>query len=270
MARFCANCGKKVSFLAGIAGQVLCKDCKAAFEHQLATAEKEILRTKICTEEHLEVVRKQDRQALLRLYSKVYKEFEADGELEEREMQTLQKMQRGFGLTNGDVKFDERIRPYIYVNMIRKEGRLPSVQVPTLSGSHVILRKGEVAHFADAAALKEVRSVSLGYRGGSHGVSFRVAKGVRYRVGAHRGRLVKEERLLETSRGLLVVTNKRLFLHPFPGRKPVSIPLNRILSYQCFDDGIAVYKEGREKPYLFGIDKTVELFGLCLGHLLGQ
>jgi hypothetical protein len=269
MARFCTNCGKKLSLLSGISGQALCKDCRAAFKSELAGAEQDILRAKNCVQEQLEVLGRQDRRSLLALYSRIYGEFEADKELEEQEIETLQKMQEAFGLTKEEVRFDERIRPYVYLNTVRKEGRLPSVEIPTAAGSHVILRKGEIAHFAASAVLKEVKSVSLGYRGGSHGVSFRIAKGVRYRVGAHRGHIVKEQRLLESSRGLLVVTNTRLLLHPSPGQKPVSIPLNKILSYQCFDDGIAVYKEGREKPYLFGIDKTVELFGLCLGHLLG-
>jgi len=117
-----------------------------------------------------------------------------------------------------------------------------------------------------------LKSVSLGYSGGSHGISFPIAKGVRYRVGAHRGHAVKEDRFVETSQGFLLITNQRLFLHPYAGHKPLSIPLNKILAYQCFDNGIEVYKEGREKGYFFAIDKSssVELFGLCLGHLLGQ
>lgn len=270
MSRFCTGCGKKLSFLGGIRGQELCKDCEAAAKAEVAAAEAALLGRKSCTEQQLEVLRKQDRESLIRLYSTVYEAFEGDSELEEREIETLGRMQRAFRLTNEDVKFEERIRPYLYVNMIRKEARLPSVIVPSVAGSQVILKKGEVAHFAHAAALKEAKSVSLGYRGGSHGVSFRIAKGVRYRVGSHRGHIVKEERLVETSRGLLVVTNKRLLLHPVAGQKPVSIPLNKILSYQCFDDGIAVYKEGREKPYLFETGNTVEIFGLCLGHLLQQ
>ena len=138
--------------------------------------------------------------------------------------------------------------------------------------SPVILKKGEVVHFADKAVLKEVKSVSLGYSGGSHGVSFPIGGGIRYRVGAHKGHIQREDRLLETSRGALIISNQRLFLHPSPGHKPLSIPLNKILSYQCFGNGIEVYKEGREKGYFLSIEKSgsVELFGLCMGHLLGQ
>ncbi len=92
-----------------------------------------------------------------------------------------------------------------------------------------------------------MKTINLGYRGGSQGVSIPIVKGVRYRVGSHRGHIVKEDKLVETSQGVLIVTNKRLFLHPFPGHKPVSIPVNKILSYSCYRNGLEVYKEGRWK-----------------------
>jgi hypothetical protein len=278
--KLCKNCGKKLSFFTSetlckkckIAYETLCKERKVAYESELLKVEKEILAIKKVTEQQLELLRKQDEQSLLKLYSRLYDQFETDKELEEQEIGILQKIQEAFSLTNDDIKFDERIRPYIYVNSIKKEGKLPSVNLRIESGGQVILKKDEIVHFADTAVLKELKTVSLGYSGGSHGISFPIVKGIRYRVGAFRGHMLKEDRLVETSQGALLITTQRLFLHPFPGHKPVSIPLNKILSYQCFNNGIEVYKEGREKGYFFAIGKSgpVEIFGLCLGHLLGR
>ncbi len=280
MAKFCQDCGKKLSLFAS---GTLCRDCEAVrkaersrvqaeLSAELSKVEKEILTSKDITEQQVELLKKQDKNSLLDLYSKIYDQFVGDKELEEQEIKTLRKIQEAFGLTDEDVKFDERIRPYIYVNAIRKGGTLPTVNLQIEGGSPVVLKKGEIVHFADKAKLKELKSISLGYEGGSHGVSFRIAKGISYRVGAHRGHIVREERLVETSRGVFTITNQRLFLHPFPGHKPLSIPLNKILSYQCFSNGVEVYKEGREKGYFFSMDKSgsVEVFGLCLGYLLGQ
>lgn len=280
MAKFCQKCGKKLPLFAS---GVLCRDCEISYKAELARieaelaaqldkAEKEIIATKDVTEQQLELLKKQDKNSLLNLYSKIYDQFESDKELEEEEINALRKIQEAFNLTNEDVKFDERVRPYIYVNTIRKERTLPTVNLQIEGGTPVVLKKGEVVHFADTAVLKELKSVSLGYSGGSNGISFPIAKGIRYRVGAHRGHVVKEDRFVETSQGVLIITNQRLFLHPFAGHKPLSIPLNKILSYQCFNNGIEVYKEGREKGYFLAIDKagSVELFGLCLGYLLGQ
>ena len=280
MAKLCKNCGKKLSFFTSetictvckIAHDKLYKERKRVYESELSKVEEEILAIKKITEQQLELLRRQDTQSVIEFYSRLYDQFEADKELEEQEIETLQKIQEAFSLTNEDIKFDERIRPYIYVNAIKKEEKLPSIKLNIEGGGQVILKKDEIVHFANTAVLKELKSVSLGYSGGSHGISFPIVKGIRYRVGAHRGHMVKEDKLVETSKGALLITTQRLFLHPFPGYKPVSIPLNKILSYQCFNNGIEVYKEGREKGYFFAIDESgpVEIFGLCLGHLLEQ
>ncbi len=233
MAKFCQDCGKKLSFFAG---GTLCRDCEAArkaelsrvqaeLSAELSKVEKEILTSEDITEQQVGLLKKQDRNSLLDLYSKIYDQFIGDKELEEQEIKTLQKIQEAFNLTNEDVEFAPRVRPYIYVNTIRKEGNLPTVNLQIEGGSPVVLKKGEIVHFADKATLKELKTVSLGYEGGSHGVSFRIAKGISYRVGAHRGHVVREDRFVETSRGVFIITNQRLFLHPFPGYKPLSIPL---------------------------------------------
>ncbi len=280
MAKFCDICGKKLSLFSG---GTICKECKVAQEAEVAKKKAElsaelsnirgeILKNKDVTEQQIEFLKKQDKKSLIDLHSKLYEEFEADKELEEAEINALKKIQDAFGLSNEDVNFDDRVRPYIYVNAVRKEGTLPKLNLQIEGSSPVVLKKGEVLHFADKAILKEMRIVSLGYSGGSHGISFPIGGGIRYRVGAHRGHVIKEDRFAETSKGVLIISNQRLFLHPFPGHKPLSIPLNKILSYQCYGNGIEVYKEGREKGYFLSIEKggSVELFGLCIGHLLGQ
>jgi hypothetical protein len=70
---------------------------------------------------------------------------------------------------------------------------------------------------------------------------------IRCRVGQWRGHVVSEDRLTQTSAGVLAVANQRIVPQPAPGNKPVSIPLNKVLSYNCHDNGVGVYKEGREK-----------------------
>jgi len=280
MAKFCQLCGKKLSLFSG---GTICKECKIAqdaeiakkkaeLSSELSNIQSEILKTKDVTEQQIELLKKQDKKSVINLYAKLYEDFEADNELEETEINTLKKVQGAFELSNEDVNFDDRVRPYIYVYSIKKEGTLPTMNLQIEGSSPVILKKGEVVHFADKAVLKEVKTVSLGYSGGSHGVSFPIGGGIRYRVGAHKGHIQREDRLVETSMGALIISNQRLLLHPSPGSKPLSIPLNKILSYQCFGNGIEIYKEGREKGYFLSIEKSgsVELFGLCLGHLLKQ
>ena len=269
MAKICKRCGKKLSLFSS--SDNLCKECQSAFDAEIAKVENEIIANQAVSNQQLDLLKHQKKGSLIKQYFKIYNRFEADKELDEGEIENLSKIQEAFNLTNKEVRFDEKIRPYVYFNSIQK-GELPTVNLQIEGGGNVVLRKGELVHFADEAVLKEMKTINLGYRGGSQGVSIPIVKGVRFRVGAHRGHIEKEDKLVETSRGVLIVTNKRLFLQPFPGHKPVSIPLNKILSYYCYKTGLEVYKEGREKGFFFELSNSSspELFGLCLGYLLGS
>jgi hypothetical protein len=204
---------------------------------------------------------------MLKLYTKLYDTLIQDKELTDHEIAVLERIRNIFGLAKEDVGYDAQVLPYLFVNHLRKTDQLPT-QITELDVP-LLLKKGEFAHYAAATLLKEPRIMNLGYRGGSHGVSFRVMKGVYYRVGAHRGRMIKEEQLVQTSAGVLVITNKRLFLVPATGNKPITIPLDKIHFYRCSENALEVYKEGREKGFFFILTAgAVEIFGICLGALL--
>jgi hypothetical protein len=72
--------------------------------------------------------------------------------------------------------------------------------------------KGEKAYFKlDNVSLTEWRSTGSSYQGGSQGVSFRIAKGVSYRVGQSRGTLTKNpEQLQVVDQGSAIFTDKRI------------------------------------------------------------
>jgi hypothetical protein len=82
----------------------------------------------------------------------------------------------------------------------------PSREVPML------LKKGEFAVLVMAGAgLIEMGREAGSYQGGSQGVSFRVMKGVSYRVGGHRGTFVPGPEVLKVvDTGTVVITNQRV------------------------------------------------------------
>jgi hypothetical protein len=282
MTKICKECGKGLSFFSFSS---LCPECKAKikarkieeketekkFKEEKGIIEEAIINAKSISDQHLDVLKIIKKKYSVELYKNLYEEFIKDAELEEREIEVLQKIQNASNLSNEEILYVDKVLPYIYVNLVKKEGRLPTMDVQITDTSPIILKKNEIVHYANNAKLKEMRTISLGYQGGSRGVSFRIMKGVTYRVGAHRGHIVKEDRYVETSRGALIITNQRVYLHPAPGCKPISIPLNKILSYNCFRDCIEVYKEGREKGYAFFMKSgAVEISGLCLNFLLNK
>lgn len=266
MAKFCQMCDTKLSFFS--CGQ-LCNECSQDHFVEWQTVKNDIKSLAGFTDERLENLRKFGKIPLIKLYSKLYEEFESDKELDETEIETLNRTQKQFDLTSDEIEYNNRVLPYIYVNNIRKTGKLPVANL-NLDVS-VNFKKDEVTHFGSFATVGELRSVRVGYQSGSRGVSIRVMKGVSFRAGAHRGHVIKEDRIVDKSQGTLIITNKRLFLVPSAGKKPVNIALNKIHYHRCYEDYLEVNKEGREKSHYFKMQPgAVTISGICLGELAGQ
>ena len=119
----------------------------------------------------------------------------------------------------------------------------------------IVLKKNEELQLAlPGISLIEPRSVRHTY-GGYGGPSFRVAKGVSFRVGGFGARSESHEELRTTDQGLLLLTNKRLV---FCGTKrTVDADLRKIVSVDAFKDGIALSRSGKGKTeYFSGVDRT--------------
>jgi hypothetical protein len=96
-----------------------------------------------------------------------------------------------------------------------------------------------------ADLLKEV--VQREYQGASHGYSFRVMKGVYYRVGSQRGHMVEVGRSWQPEdSGTLTVTSQRLV---FTGiRRSVEMAYAKLLNLNVFTDAVQVHVSNRQKP----------------------
>jgi hypothetical protein len=131
-------------------------------------------------------------------------------------------------------------KPQIFIAMVN-DGRLP-----VATSTRLILKKGEVLHLEEPASLlKEI--VQREYRGGSQGVSFRIAKGVYYRVGAQRGQMVEVGRSWQPDdSGVVSVTSHRMV---FAGsRRSVEMAYAKLLSLNVFTDAIQVHVSNRQNP----------------------
>jgi len=132
-----------------------------------------------------------------------------------------------------------------------KDGEI-SINLIYDSSSVLLKRKEELQVVLPNMALWEPRSVRQSV-GGYGGPSFRIAKGVSWRLGAFRAQSESHEELRTIDQGRFTLTNKRLV---FSGAKrTVDINLNKIVSIEPYSDGIAVRTSGRQKTqYFVGID----------------
>jgi hypothetical protein len=124
------------------------------------------------------------------------------------------------------------------------DGRLAEIPNP-----QVITKRGEVVHLeVQAQLLKEVALRE--YQGGSQGVSIPIAKGVRYRVGAFRGRMVTVgTQMTVQDTGMLSVTSQRLAY--LGSAKSSEILYTKLLGIEAFTDGIRLQASNRQNALLF-------------------
>jgi hypothetical protein len=135
------------------------------------------------------------------------------------------------------------VRDRLYIARVN-DGRLPA-----LEEAHLMVKPGEVVHLETAAVLlKEV--VRREYRGGYSGVSFRVAKGVRFHTGGFRGRsVVVGGDLVDEDGGILSVSSKRIVF--LGDQKTIEIPYGKLANVDVFSDGIRFHVSNRQRAPLF-------------------
>jgi len=113
---------------------------------------------------------------------------------------------------------------------------------------HISLQKNEVCHFQTDCRWLEQRTItkSIAYTGITG--SFKIAKGVRYRVGNIKPKRITTESLVEIDNGQLFITNQRLI---FMGtKKNTNIKYQNVLSVVPYSDGIGIEKDSGKSPTL--------------------
>lgn len=134
----------------------------------------------------------------------------------------------------------------------------------------LILQKGEECYLCISAQLMEERVVSRNYQGGHSGVNIRVAKGIRFNVGGHKGKMVSQTGLVLVSDGYFIVTNKRVV---FSGeRKTVTTPIIKLIDVHITNNGIIYSVDGKAKSIIIQMfeDAQPELSALILSRLINS
>ena len=110
---------------------------------------------------------------------------------------------------------------------------------------NIFFKKNERPLWVEPAVLYEEVVVDRRYEGGSQGVSFRIAKGVNWRVGSTRGRLVSEKGNVPVDEGQFIITDQRLI---FNGDiKSFDTNLTKIISVNIHPDGMTYSQSNRTK-----------------------
>jgi hypothetical protein len=138
-----------------------------------------------------------------------------------------------------------------------------------VSGHHANLQKSERAIWLfNGVTLFEERTYRS-FKGVSHGLSIRIAKGIYYRPSAFRGSPVETTRVVLVDRGQLLVTNKHLyFLGP---RKSIRVPYRKIVSFEPYRDAVGIQRDAATaRPQVFGVDDAWFAYNLVTNLAQGS
>jgi len=135
-------------------------------------------------------LRKITKQADIEMYEEKLREVGEDSYLDTEEETELAQLVSQLGLTDQDISHTVGTLIGLKRLTALQDGNLPVLE------ADILLRKNEVCHYEIPASLMEQKSKTR-YVGGSQGVSIRIAKGVRYRVGAFKGERVVDTVLVQ-------------------------------------------------------------------------
>jgi len=208
---------------------------------------------------------KEDLQdAHKRAASIMFKGISTDERITDEEKKELEALMGYFDLKQTDFEFNQSNFNKFYSLALIDKGILPT---PQHSGLNVIFKKDEVVHWLCGATIKKQKKVttSMSYSGLSGSV--KLMKGVRYRVGSIKLAPQTREVMVDEDTGNFWMSNQRVgFLG---SRKSFAFPYSKIHSFELYKDGIGIHKEGKEKPYIIGLDE-VEVPAAILSAVLNQ
>lgn len=173
-----------------------------------------------------------------------------DGLIEDDEESYIQQLIEELGLDKTPLLYNSQCYQRLIKALVLQDimddkplTRISFIDVPILLGKTESL----VWVFKDTEGY--VEKTKRTYVGKSQGVSIRICKGVYYRTGASKGYPVDEQYQSSLGIGNLYVTTKNII---FVGDKTIKIPINKIVSYTEYSDGIELIKDGTTtKPYTF-------------------
>jgi hypothetical protein len=193
------------------------------------------------------------KDALIVAWERALDKFLDDGILSKEEENQLMTYANKFELGQSELDRKGQFTRATQAGILRDivEGKIP--QRSTISNAIPFnLQKSEtlVWIFHNVALLEEktIRS----YVGGYQGMSFKVAKGVYYRVGAFKGHPVESTQMVNKGNGALGVTTKNIY---FAGaQKSLRVPYSKIIQFIPYSDGIGIHTDAKTaKPIAFVI-----------------
>ncbi len=183
--------------------------------------------------------------------SGVFKDMSTDMRITEEEKKSFEKLLDHFNLTTKDIDFNQsNFNKYHSLALIDK-GILPIINNPEQQ-INLIFKEGEILHWGISGHLMKRKRVTTKVNYGGLGFSVKIMKGVRYRAGSMNVGSQSREFLAQDDSGIFYITNQRVGYLGY--RKQFSFPFKKIGSFELRSDGLHIFKDGKEAPYILELD----------------
>jgi len=178
--------------------------------------------------------------------------FLDDGTLDDKEEDSLGEYMEHFKLTQEQLNKNDSLSKMVRASILRKllNGEKSTSRMKIEGNLPFKFQKSEeLIWLFQNVELFEQR-IKTTYKGGSDGVSIRIAKGIYYRTSSFRGHPVKTTNIVPIANGMVAITNKHIYFSS--GIKNFRINYNKIITLEPYSDGIGITKDGvTAKPQVF-------------------
>jgi hypothetical protein len=196
------------------------------------------------------------RQIYLNAFDEAILNYLTNGVISDTEKKIVARFQQYTSLPQQVLNSNKSLEKVVQSDILQAilNGIIPTPSITIQGALPFIIAKDEkiLWVFRDVELVEQ--KVKREFRGRSHGVSFKVMKGVYYRVGEFRGEPIETTQMLSIGKGVLVLTDKTIYYNC--QQKSLKIPYKKLISIESYSDGVGFQKDGASsKPFfLKGID----------------
>lgn len=196
----------------------------------------------------------------------VFTNIGSDKRITDEEKASLEKLLTHFNVSKEDIAFNQDSFNKYYALALIDKGVLPTISNPE-SQVNIVFKPDEVLHWGMVANLMKRKKVTTKVNYGGFTGSVKIMKGVRYRVGSMNIGSESKEIIDREDSGIFYVTNQRLGYLGY--RKQFSFPFKKIGSLELRPDGLHIFKDGKEAPYILELN-DYELALAVISFLLNK
>ncbi len=179
-----------------------------------------------------------------------------DGVISEAEKRTVARFQQYTGLTQQVLNSNKSLEKVVQSDILQSilNGITPTPSITIQGTLPFMFDKNEKTLWVYRDVELVEQKIKREFVGRSQGMSFRVMKGVYYRVGGFKGSPIETTQMLSVGRGVLVLTDKTIYFNC--PQKSLKIPYKKLISIEPYSDGVGFQKDGASsKPFfLKGMD----------------